>query len=232
MRRELILNQDTLGYRYNRDSFLLADFFRPEGVKSLIDIGAGVGVVSILIGRERPELRMIAIEIQEELARQATQNARSSGVENYHVVAGDALQAVNMFGEKSFDSVICNPPYKKAGSGRLSRNSGQAVARHEVMITLKDIVRLSSKLLRPEGSISISMVYDRRREYMDLLHEHDFFETRYREVKPLPDGPVNIFLSEARLDADWGCSVEAPLVLRSNSGQDSDEFKRIVNRYA
>ncbi len=198
----------------------------------MVDLGAGVGAVSIPIGFYNSQIDITALEIDFELAKQARINANESGLKNYRVVAGDILCATEIFGAKCFDAIVCNPPYKKRGSGRLGSDIGKAMAKHEINIRLCDIIEVSSRLLRDSGSLNITMTYERREEYKKLLASNGFFESRLREVKATEEDEPYIFLSEALYGKGSRLDVEPRLVLRSKSGGDSEEYNLISSRYA
>ncbi len=232
VRDKLTLDQEDSGYRYSPDSFLLADFFRADDVKSAADLCAGVGVVSILIGMAHPRVNMTALEIRPGLARRARINARKSGLENYSPVNADIMDAPSLFKGRPFDSVVSNPPYRKFGSGRISPDPGRAIAKHELKMTLGALVEISSRILRKGGSLTIIMAYDRQGEYRSILKADGFCETRFREVITLPGGAPKLFLSEARFHTGEPLATMAPLILRSAGGGDSDQLKKIMERYA
>ncbi|MBI5814737.1 MAG: methyltransferase [Nitrospinae bacterium] len=229
--KTLSLNQRETGYRYNRDSFALADFFRPAGAGALLDMGAGVGVVSILIGIENPRIKITALEINPELARLAEENARNNGLENYHVVTGDMMESPKLFSKGTFDAVVSNPPYRRKGSGRLNPDPAKAAARHEIMMTLDGLVKSASHVLKEGGALWITMIHERRDEYCAILARHGFGETRVRDVKSFTGSPPILFLSEARLGHKGNAEEQSALVLKKGDGADSDEFNRIIARY-
>lgn len=232
MTGKLQLEQGETGYRYNRDSFLLADFFRADDLCQVIDLGAGSGAVSIPIAFHNRGLNLTALEIDEKAAKLSEVNATKSGLKNYRVIVGDILDAKSIFKNKCFDAVVSNPPYKKAGSGRLSPDMGKATARNEIKITLKQLVEISSEILCKQGSLSITMAAERRDEYKKILADNDFYEARYLEVLALPGSEPIIFISEASLGSGRPLTILPPLALRSPDGGDSDEYCRITSRYA
>ena len=176
----ITLKQSEEGYRYNRDSFLLADFVDTKKVVRLLDVGAGVGVVSILLGGLNENIKITALEINEQLAICAKQNGETSQLKNYQVVIGDLRHASRMFRAGSFDAIVANPPYRKKGSGRINLDPVKAVARHEIKMTLEDLVNASVILLAENGSLSISMIAERKKEYLALLDSSGFVETRQK----------------------------------------------------
>ncbi len=227
MRAELTLDQNREGYRFSQDSFALAGFFDATGVTRVLDIGTGAGVVSALIGRKYQSVKITGLEIDPETAFQASSNFRSSGLENVTAVIGDLRLADRFFRRGKFCAVLCNPPYFKAGTGRLSPNKKRAVARHEISMTLVDLVEKSTFLLKPGGALLITMICQRRAEYVSLLQKQGFSETRYREVLTVKTGSAKIFLSEARLGVFPKSVIEPPLLLRSTDG-DSAEYLHML----
>jgi tRNA1Val (adenine37-N6)-methyltransferase len=224
----LKLAQGASGYRYNRDSFILADFFDPSGVDSLLDAGSGVGVVSILIGKANPAMKIAALEINPREAMMSKANARENGLARYHAIAGDVMDCANLFGPMRFDAVVANPPYRKAGTGKLNADPVKAVARHELRMTLEGLIKVSASILRDGGSLTLTMIWERRDEYLALLAGHGFAEKRFRQARSFAQSPPIWFLSEARFKVETQMAEAPPLILKTGEGGDSPEFMRII----
>lgn len=232
-RTGLTLDQSDKGYRYNRDSFLLADFAKLKPGARLLDVGAGVGVVSILLGKLDETLNVTALEIDPELAGWAKENAKQSDMKTYNVVIGDFCDVLKMFRPGFFDVVVSNPPYRKKGSGRINPDRVKATARHELKMNLGDLVERSGALLTDGGALVITMIAERRMEYLELIANSCLSETRYRYVHSFEkDAPI-LFLSEAiKSVGDVTTVVEAPLALKeTESGGDSAAYKKIETRF-
>jgi len=227
----LKLDQDETGYRYGPDSFILADFFRNGGSGSIADLCAGVGVVSILAGYKRPETKITAVEIRRTATALALGNARESGLSNFSAITADIMDAGNLFKGRPFDHVVSNPPYRKYGSGRISPDIEKAVSTHEIKMTLSGLIKVSSCILKENGSLSIIMSFDRLAEYRCILKENGFSESRFREIRADVGSPPKLFLSETRLKTKVTPSVLKPFLLRSPRGGDSDELKSVMARY-
>ncbi|MBI4666397.1 MAG: methyltransferase [Nitrospinae bacterium] len=232
MRKITRLDQDKAGYRYNRDSFILAGFLQIKGGSSVIDMGAGVGALSILAGLSQPDISIVALELDHKLLSTARKNAESNRIKRFYAVAGDMTQADRLFPGRAFDAVISNPPYRKAGTGRINPDPGKAMARHEIKMTLEGLVKASSAILKNEGALYITMLYERRDEYLALIQAYGFSERRYRLVCSFPLSAPSLFLSEARLSPAPGTVVEEPpMILKSTDGGDSEEFNAIMARF-
>jgi tRNA1Val (adenine37-N6)-methyltransferase len=224
----LKLAQGASGYRYNRDSFILADFFDPSGVNFLLDAGSGVGVVSILIGKANPAMKIAAVEINPREAAMSKANARENGLARYHAIAGDVMDCANLFRYLQFDAVVANPPYRKAGTGKLNADPVKAVARHELRMTLGGLVKVSASILREGGSLTLTMVWERRDEYLALLAGHGFHEKRFRQARSFAQSAPIWFLSEASFKTQTQMTEAPPLILKTGEGGDSPEFMRII----
>ena len=225
------LGQRDNGYRYNQDSFLLADFFRPRAAGMVADFCAGTGVVSILVLLEGKAHSAVALEINPSLAALACKNARDSGLGRLHVVAGDVMEAPALFRGRPFSAIVSNPPYRKLGSGRLNPDREKAIARHEIMMDLEGLVSSASLTLAPGGSLSLIMIIERLEEYRRILSKHGFSEARIRDIRHREDSPPKLFMSEAVLGSSVELAKAPPLILADEEGW-SDEYMKVMEKYA
>jgi tRNA1Val (adenine37-N6)-methyltransferase len=121
------------GYRFGIDSLLLASLANPPQRGLVLDMGTGCGVLSLILARRFPNVRICAIEIQRALMRRAKRNTEINGLSrNIRVVEGSFTDLPQIVEGDSFDYVITNPPYYRANSGRRNPNSEKAIARHEI----------------------------------------------------------------------------------------------------
>ena len=147
------------GYRFNLDPVLLAGFVAPA--RHVLDLGAGCGVIGLLLLRLGKAERVTAVEIQPELAALATQNAADNGFcHRFHVLEGD-LRTVDL---PHADAVVFNPPYFRRGDGRVSPEAGRAAGRFESHGTLADFVRSAIRSVSSRGRVSAVVPVGRRRE--------------------------------------------------------------------
>ncbi len=167
LNKNLIVHQPESGYRFSADSLLLADHVQPEEGETILDIGCGCGIIALILASKFNCTRIIGVEIQEELARFAKENARVNGFETSLSIVKQDIRTVypsDLGGQ--VDRIITNPPYKKKSSGRLNPNLQKAVARHEIQLTLKELADSVKRLLAPSGVFHI--IYPAERT-VDLL---------------------------------------------------------------
>jgi len=164
---KLRILQPERGYRFSVDALLLADFVRPAVGERILEIGAGCGVISLLLALHHPTLHIVAVEIQPELAELAAQNAAMNGLETrIKVLCRDIRELTLRDIGPPADRVLTNPPFYKVGSGRINPRSQQALARHELTATIQEIVQAASRLLRKGGRFDLIYCPDRLTELM------------------------------------------------------------------
>ncbi len=148
------------GYRFSIDPVLLAHFVRLGKDETLLDLGAGCGVLGlILLYRAASKIRSLtAFELQAGLAELSRDNMRLNRFqEKMKVVEGDLRNIFNFLEAEAYSTVVCNPPFYKAGAGRSSTNSEALVARHQVACSLEEILSAAAAVLQNRGKLF--MVY-------------------------------------------------------------------------
>ncbi|MDY6973885.1 MAG: methyltransferase domain-containing protein [Thermodesulfobacteriota bacterium] len=152
MEGRLKLIQSKNGYRFSIDAVLLSEFVVVNPGDLVVDLGTGCGVVLLILLLTKPVGHVFGLEIQEELAAQASRNAILNGFEDrMEVILGDIKHLP--LTEQSADVVVCNPPYRKMKSGRTNPDPRRAIARHEVLASIDDILGAARRLLRRKGRL-------------------------------------------------------------------------------
>src|SRR4030042_2509992 len=152
----LRLIQSKRGYRFSIDAVLLSQFVTVKPGDTVADLGTGCGIIGLILLLTRPVGSVFGLEIQPYLADLAVRNAVLNGFRNrMRVIVGDIRHPP--IAPRKMDLVICNPPYRKGLSGRINPDSEKAIARHEIMASLGDVLRTASEILRPKGRLA--MIY-------------------------------------------------------------------------
>ncbi|WP_345991955.1 methyltransferase [Sulfurimonas sp. HSL-1716] len=143
----MTLYQPESGYCYNSDSLYLYKFidsFHPRG--RMLDVGAGCGVVGLLVARDNQKVELHAVEKQEIFVKYAEKNAKANEI-NYNIHHMDFLEYED---EKGFDYIISNPPFYHEGASK-SEDEMLYHARYNVNLPLKQFFGRVAKLLTPKG---------------------------------------------------------------------------------
>jgi len=225
----LELYQPASGYRFSIDSLLLANFVHLNDGDEVIELGSGCGVISIILAKRYSSVKLIGVEIQEELHELAVENAKMNGVEDrVEFKQKDVRNIEDIFTENSLDVCVSNPPYRKKGSGRIPPNTGRAVARHELELILKELIGSAGYLLKEDGHMFLIQNAERFEELKSILEECDFSLCRMRFVHPF-DGKVSDFvLIDAVFKIPAIPEILKPLVIWRSMGEYTDEVERIV----
>jgi tRNA1(Val) A37 N6-methylase TrmN6 len=212
-RLKLIQSRD--GYRFSIDAVLLSEFvtIRPEDV--VVDIGTGCGVILLILLLTKPAGHVFGLEIQEALASQAQRNAVLNGFEDkMGIILGDIKNPpmVNKFA----DVVICNPPYRKAESGRINPDQRRAIARHEILASIDDILRAARNLLTKKGRLAMIYPSVRLVDILLRMRRYDLEPKKVRINYPGLQSGARLTLIEAVLGGKPGLEIRPPLIGQGN----------------
>jgi tRNA1Val (adenine37-N6)-methyltransferase len=228
-RGELTLAQPKRGYRFNVDSVLLADFARQHGEVPgrVVDLGAGCGVVGLLLARWWPDARVVLVEIQRELAELAAGNAERNGLAGRVEVLNGDLRRAESWRLHRPQLVVTNPPFFRTEVGRASPNSQIAVAKHEIDCTLEQLLEACAAGLGPEGAVAMIHAHERLDEIVDGLLRNGIEPRQVRGVMPLPGRPSTRVLVRAARGAGRAEQLP-PLLVESRPGVYSPEMRHIL----
>jgi tRNA1(Val) A37 N6-methylase TrmN6 len=194
-----MLRQAGHGLRITQDPFLLVDFALPLSENErVLDIGTGSGVIPLLLIAKTRVLDVTAVEIDDALAGLARANVQDNSLgDRIKVVASDYRGLPEIFPKGSFTTIITNPPYIKANSGRTSPQKSRALARLELHGELKDLVQVSAHLLCDAGRLFLILPTARREELVELLRGVGLSLRRIRFIHTKFGAPAKLFMAEA-----------------------------------
>jgi tRNA1(Val) A37 N6-methylase TrmN6 len=226
---DLQLYQKKQGYRYSIDAILLADFATIRSAARVIDLGTGNGVLPLILAYRHPSILVTGVEIQRQMAERAARNIRLNGYQDRIVIAQmDIASTVERFKPESFDSVICNPPYRQATSGRLSLSSERQIARHELKATLDDFVRAAAFLLKNKGSFACIQLGDRTVDLVGAMRSAGLEPKRLRTVHAFSDAKASLVLVEAVKAGRKNIDILPPLIIYDSAKNYTAELSAIA----
>ena len=224
----LTLHQNPHGYRFALDAFLLADFVPSHTGGPVIELGTGCGIVACLLARRFPASSIVGLELQASLAAVAQRNVMHNGLaRQISIVRGDMRGAVSCLAPARFAAVVCNPPYRAVGRGRLNPNAEKAIARHEVAVTLGQVVQTAHRLLKRRGRLALVYHPSRLAELCGRLQAADLNPWRLRFVHPNRHAPATMVLVEGLRGGRDTLEVLPPLVVYQATNIYSAEMQAI-----
>lgn len=207
----LKLIQFRTGYRFSIDAVLLAQFVSVKRNDVVVDLGTGCGIIPMVLLLTEPVGHVFALEIQPELAEQAARNTRLNGFEHeVEVILGDLKHPP--LNPSSADVVICNPPYRQKNSGRINPDPQRAIARHEVLTSLNDILDAAAKTLRAKGRLAMIYPAARLADLLIKMRGFNLEPKRLRVVYPSMRSDAKLALIEASLGGRAGLKILPPLL--------------------
>lgn len=207
------------GFCFGMDAVLLAGFARVNPGERAIDLGTGTGIIPILLEARYEGEHYIGLEIQEEVAEMARRSVRLNGLEDkVDIALGDIKEASVRFGRAQFDVVTSNPPYMNDAHGLKNPDLPKAIARHEVLCTLDDVVREAAGLLKPGGRFYMVHRPHRLIEIINTLTKYKLEPKRMKLVYPFVDKEPNMVMIEAVRGAKSMIKVEEPLIVYKEPG--------------
>jgi tRNA1Val (adenine37-N6)-methyltransferase len=226
---DLQLYQKKQGYRYSIDSILLADFATIRSAARVIDLGTGNGVLALILAYRYPSILITGVEIQRQMAERAARNIRLNGYEDRIAIGQmDIASTVARFKPESFDSVICNPPYRQTTTGRLSLSSERQIARHEIKATLDDFVAAAAFLLKNKGSFACIQLGDRTVDLVSAMRSAGLEPKRLRTVHAFSDAEASLVLVEAVKAGRKGIDILPPLIIYDSAKNYTAELNAIA----
>lgn len=210
---------------FGMDAVLLSGFARAKKGDRVLDLGTGTGIIPILMGAKTAAEHMTGLEIQEDSADMARRSVELNGLEEkIKIVTGDIREAGSLLGAASFDVVTCNPPYMIGQHGLKNPDGPKAIARHEILCTLEDVVREAAKTLVTGGGFYLVHRPFRLAEIMTVLVQYKLEPKRMKLVYPFVDQEPNMVLLEARKGGRSRLTVEKPLIVYQSLGVYTNEI--------
>lgn len=229
---KVVLYQPKKGYRFSVDAPLLTWFASPDKtISRCADLGCGCGVIGISLLAAQKAHRVVGVEIQPKLASLSLCNAEKNKVaQQFKVVTGSATHPHKLLIEKQFELVVSNPPFWPTDTGRLPPDEERRIARHEISITLNELVQTAQNLLHPKrGRFCIAFPAMRLEILMRAIASTGLNATRALFVHPRPDSSAELVLLEARWGRAGQLKIAPPLHLRNPDGSSSEAAKEILS---
>ena len=213
---ELIQNPDK--FCFGMDAVFLSDFARVKPGERLLDLGTGNGIIPVLLSAKTDAGHLTGLEIQDDIAEMARRSiAHNHLEERIDIVTGDIKEAAEIFKPAFFDVITTNPPYMLADHGLRNPDDAKAIARHEVLCSLDDILRESMRLLQDKGRFYMVHRPFRLTEILIKMNYFKIEPKRIQFVHPYIDREPSMVLVEGVRGAKPRVKIEPPIILFSRT---------------
>ena len=230
--KDLKIIQNIDGFCFGMDSVLLSDFAKNiKKDSTVLDLGTGTGIISILLCGKTNLQKIIGIEIQEEVADMARRSAKLNNLENkFEVINENNINLNNIYDKQSIDVIVTNPPYKKKETGILNENKKKVISRHEITAELEDFIKVAKDLLKDKGEFYMVHRPERLVDILTLMRKNKIEPKILRFVYPNKNKESNLILIKGVKNAKPFLKIENNLYVYDENGNYTTEILKIYNK--
>jgi len=223
---KVIVYQGKKGYRFSVDAPILADFLPALPTEKALEIGTGVGIVSLLVLYKKKFSYIYGVEIQRSLSELAELNVEKNNfLENSRIITADFNEIYRDF--SGIQHIFSNPPFLHANRGRLSPNPEIRDARTEIQLTIRQLLVKSYSILDPTGSLYLILAYSRYEEIKKMARDIGYFVSCQREILSFNHGKPERFLIQLTPHNVSPITLP-PLIIFKEKGMYTDEMDKIL----
>lgn len=225
------LIQKPEGFCFGVDAVLLSDFVKIKPGQNVLDLCTGSGVIPILLAAKTSAGHLTGLELQEEYADMAERSVKYNSLEDrIDIVCGDVKEGKKLFQPASFQVVTVNPPYMTDNHGLKNVYEPKTIARHEVALSLEDVISLASYVLPESGNFFMIHKPFRLAEIFCRMREYHIEPKRMRLIHPYVDKEPTMVMIQGTKGGRQRITVEAPLIVYSEPQVYSEEIHRIYGK--
>lgn len=229
---KLVILQKKDGYRFSVDPILLTAFVEVGKSDKVVDLGTGSGIIPLILAERQngKKAEYTGLELQHEIADMAGRSVEANKLEsNVEIQQGDIRNVQKSFPAASFDVVISNPPYIAKGKGKLNPDDKKAQSRHEVNVTLTDVIEAARYLVKSKGKVYLVYPVIRLADLICKCREHKLEPRRLQFVHANQNSGAKLVLVEAIRDAGMQMKVIKPMFVYNMEGEYTEELAEILN---
>ena len=224
--KDLKIVQDPEMFSFSLDSVLLPNFVTLNpSIKQILDIGTGNAPIPLILSK-KTKAHITAIEIQEESYKMAKESVKINKLDDQITIINEDINKID-FKPETFDVITCNPPYFEVKqNSKINKNDYKTIARHEIKLTLEQILKISRKILKNGGVISLVHRPERMIDILEIMRKYNIEPKKIRLVYPKTNREANILLIEGMKNGKKGLKILPPLYSHTENGSYTEEIKK------
>ena len=229
-RENLKIVQSNQCFSFSLDSMLLPNFVTLNlRTKKILDIGCGNAPIPLIMS-ERSKAHIVGVEIQEEAYQMAKKSVQLNHKEDQIAIIHDDIHHyATLFDHEEYDVITCNPPYfEYQASSIVNGNQQKTIARHDKMLKMEDIMKISRKLLKNNGILALVQRPERLVDIITLMRKSNIEPKKMLLIYPKKGKEANILLIEGMKNGKPGLKILDSIYSHNEQHEYSDELKKFL----
>ena len=231
--KNLKIIQNKKWFCFGMDSILLSDFAKNIKTKStVVDLGAGTGIISILLSGKTQAKKIICVEKQKEMSELISKNIKINNLENkLELINEDILNLENILKQKKVDAIVTNPPYKEKKTGIENSNKQKFISKIETTASLEDFIKVSKQILKDKGQFFMVHRPERLIDIISIMRKNKIEPKRIRFVYSHMNKKENakLVLIEGIKNAKPFLKVENNIYVYDENGKYTEQINEIYS---
>lgn len=226
---DLHIVQDTDMFNFSLDSVLLPNFITiNDSCKNILDIGCGNAPIPLILST-MTNAHIDGVEIQKDVYDLAVESIKLNNIDNQiSIYNADINELYKQIPTEKYDIITCNPPFFKVDeNSNLNESDYKTIARHEVKLNLTELLKISRKLLKNNGTLGIVHRPERLLDILEEFRKNNIEPKKIRFVYPKKDREANILLIEGKKNGKPGLKIMPPLYSHKENGDYTAEIKKM-----
>ncbi|GAB4435529.1 MAG: methyltransferase [bacterium] len=214
---DITIYQPEIGYRYNEDSLFLVDFVSKIKSDALVaDLGAGCGILSLILAKKFPHVKITAVEIEKEPYELLAKNIKENHLEEQITALCSDWNDLRKNHSK-FDVIVTNPPFREPHTGRISCYDTKAAAKHELKNGLEALLETVRLTLKEKGAFYTVFLSERLVDLIYLMRQKRIEPKEILPIYPKRDSYSSVFLVKGIKGGGKAVKILPPLFRRFNN---------------
>lgn len=226
--KQFTIQQDKTAMKVGTDGVLLGAWanldFYPN---SILDIGAGTGLIALMMAQRCDAVTIDAIELNDEAYEQTVENFENSEWGDrlfcYHASLAEFTDEI----DDKYDFIISNPPFYTSTYKELPED--RAMARHAESLTYVDLLNSTAKLLSEQGNCAFIIPFEEEENFLKIAEENQLYPNRITRVK----GAVNTAVKRSLLQFSFLKTevIFSELTLELSRHNYTEDYKSLVQDF-
>jgi tRNA1Val (adenine37-N6)-methyltransferase len=218
--KQFTVQQDQCSMKVGTDGILLGAWADTQKSEHILDIGAGTGLIALMLAQRADNALIHAVEIDEKAYEQAQTNFLNAPWSERLTAFNEPVQDFAAFTRTSYDLIVSNPPFFTGGT--LSASQDRSEVRHTIKLPTGDLLSSARRLLKSEGRFCVILPLIEGLRCKERAMTYGLHCTKIVEIMPKPNRKANRVLMQFEKSART--LEECTLTIRVDDETYTDDY--------